>query len=101
MSKWPIYATGPGPVGGSGGPHIYADVATLIGLKDSTRARVFVEACFLEQLIKCASEIRGRDIGAYGALHTLQTAIDHVAEDLSSKVTGAANKKGIDFETAT
>jgi hypothetical protein len=90
MSKWPIYAAGPGPVGGSGGPHLYADVAELIQMPDSPRARLFVEAAFLQQLTNYAFEIRDRHSTLYG---DVQKAIEHIAKDLSAK---ALNMK---FET--
>jgi hypothetical protein len=80
-----IYNTaGPGPGGGSSGPHISVDLVDLLAL-ESPRARAFVTVAFLQQLTDYAAEIRDQNPGAY---RELSNAITKISASLANNLSG-------------
>jgi hypothetical protein len=89
--KDPYYVTGgPGPGGGSGGPHISVDLADLLAL-ESPRARAFVTVAFLQQLTDYAADIRDEHPGAY---RELSNAINSISASLANNLDGFEFDKG-------
>lgn len=83
--KDPYYVTsGPGPGGGPGGTHIYADLAEVMKI-DSPQAKQFVLLATLGELASLASSIRDAHPGAY---KVMSQALDAGARTLFTSFGG-------------
>jgi hypothetical protein len=84
-TKDPCYAiSGPGPGGGPGGTHIYADLVEAMGT-DSPQAQQFVLLVTLGELARLASSVRDAHPGAF---KHLSQALDAGAHTLFRSFSG-------------